>query len=240
MFIKIFLNGYEFITTTTIMVSIPLFYYAIKNRWPIKLMFTRLCAAGGGMLLAAAVFVVILSLQYVLDGQSFSAGFEHVYTSFLKRSHAGIADAKLNYSAGVNSDLFQVLKYYFTNPAVLDFRELGSDVVLKMKHILILFFILTSVWTIGYRKANRAGDDRKTLSLCVVLWISALAPISWFVIFKGHSFIHKVHDPIVWYMPFMFYGLALTGFSIEKLTAELIQKWRLSRSTAVEHRHDDA
>ena len=33
MIIKIFFNGFEFITTTVFMAVLPLFYYAIKNKW---------------------------------------------------------------------------------------------------------------------------------------------------------------------------------------------------------------
>jgi len=50
----------------------------------------------------------------------------------------------------------------------------------------------------------------------ILLWNSILAPLSWFVLFKGHSFVHKQQDPIVWFMPFMFYGIGLLGITAEK------------------------
>lgn len=44
-----------------------------------------------------------------------------------------------------------------------------------------------------------------------MLWVSITAPLSWFIIFKGHSYLHTHMNPIVWYMPFMLLGFVLTG-----------------------------
>ena len=65
MFTKIFLNGYEFITTTVVMASVPLFYYALKNRWELSKLFYRLVATGGGVILAAIASITILSFQFM-------------------------------------------------------------------------------------------------------------------------------------------------------------------------------
>ena len=62
---------------------------------------------------------------------------------------------------------------------------------------------------------------RRQKALTATLWVSLLAPLSWFVIFKGHSAIHTHMNPIVWYMPFLLFGFILTGSTC----------WRLIRQT---------
>jgi len=52
---------------------------------------------------------------------------------------------------------------------------------------------------------------RQQLALAAMTWVSILAPLSWFIIFKGHAYAHTHMDHIVWYMPFMLLGAALTG-----------------------------
>ncbi len=42
MIIKIFFNGFEFITTTFFMPLVPLFYYSIKNNWDARLLLIRI------------------------------------------------------------------------------------------------------------------------------------------------------------------------------------------------------
>ena len=81
MFIKIFLNGFEFITTTVVMVSIPLFYYALKNRWELTPFFYRLMVQLGGITLSIIASMILLSLQFVLAGDTFVDGLFHIYNS---------------------------------------------------------------------------------------------------------------------------------------------------------------
>jgi hypothetical protein len=62
-------------------------------------------------------------------------------------------------------------------------------------------------------------------------WFSLLAPLSWFVIFKGHSFIHTHMNAITWHMPFMFLGFALVGYvatlSIQILKVKISDRYKV-------------
>jgi hypothetical protein len=51
------------------------------------------------------------------------------------------------------------------------------------------------------------------------MWFSLLAPLSWFVIFKAHSYIHTHMNFIVWQMPFTFFGFAACGLLVERFFA---------------------
>ncbi len=74
MFIKIFFNGFEFISSTVIMTTIPIFYYATKNKWEFTKLIYRLLAVGGGVALSCIVSILLLLFQFVLTGKTFYDG----------------------------------------------------------------------------------------------------------------------------------------------------------------------
>jgi len=75
----------------------------------------------------------------------------------------------------------------------------------------------TGVWLLAHRRWRKTAASGRITALLITLWLSMLAPCSWFVIFKGHSDVHRALASIVWYMPFMFYGIALLGVTLDAL-----------------------
>jgi hypothetical protein len=62
------------------------------------------------------------------------------------------------------------------------------------------------------------------LALVGATWFSILAPLSWFVIFKAHAYVHPHMDYIAWHMPFVLFGAAVLGLAGKVVAADL---WRL-------------
>jgi hypothetical protein len=63
-------------------------------------------------------------------------------------------------------------------------------------------------------KRGSAPHDRSVPALIMASWFSILAPLSWFVVFKAHSYSHLELNFIVWQMPFTFFGAAITGLAV--------------------------
>ncbi len=156
-----------------------------------------------------------------LPGKLSTMGVYHVYNSFLKRTHlVGVSTDGL-IQENVSAPVYKVVAYYILNPPVLDFYGMGIDFQIRIQFFLLIFLAATLIWLLFVRRLRINGDCAKINALSATLWISILAPLSWFVIFKGHSYVHKVHDPIVWFMPFMFYGIGLLGVATEKFLRSL-------------------
>jgi hypothetical protein len=78
-------------------------------------------------------------------------------------------------------------------------------------------------------------DRRRASALIVATWFSILSPLSWFIIFKAHSYVHPFLDPIVWQMPFVFYGFAVCGAVVDKIETFLgRQRKRLPAAACTE------
>ncbi len=213
MLIKIFLNGFEFISSTIVMAAIPLFYYDIKNKWGLRKLIYRLIAFGGGVALSCIISIILLSFQFVLAGETFSDGIYHIYNVLLKRTYITISPT---YEESVSAPVYNVVAYYITKPPIINFSGIGIYYSISIKYFLLVFLAVTLIWLFFIRRLRINGDCIKINALTATLWISILAPLSWFVLFKAHSSDHKLQDPIVWFMPFMFYGIGLLGITAEK------------------------
>jgi ABC-type multidrug transport system permease subunit len=60
-------------------------------------------------------------------------------------------------------------------------------------------------------------EKQKRVALIFATWFSILAPLSWFIIFKSHSYLHVHMNFIVWQMPFVFFGFAVCGLVVKSL-----------------------
>jgi hypothetical protein len=71
---------------------------------------------------------------------------------------------------------------------------------------------------------KRLGSEREkqcSIALIIATWFSILAPLSWFVIFKAHSYIHTHMNYIVWQMPFTLLGFAVCGLVVKIFCSDL-------------------
>jgi hypothetical protein len=125
------------------------------------------------------------------------------------------------YQSGSGSEdvsAFEVLSKYLLMPAIdLRFRNISVHVLYW--HLLVVFALFTLISISMHRiGSQRLNIPRKTLALMSATWYSILAPLSWYVLFKPHSFIHTHVNTMAWQMPFTLLGFALCGLVITELS----------------------
>ena len=57
--------------------------------------------------------------------------------------------------------------------------------------------------------------------MVITTCFSILAPLSWFIIFKTHSYVHTEMNYITWYIPFCLFGFGILGIVITRLIQKL-------------------
>jgi hypothetical protein len=221
-FIKCLFNGYEYITTTLIMMMTPWVYYAIRDRWNLKKMAQRFTPIGIGGVSGVFASMVILMFQIAAVRGTLSAGVQHIIISFGKRAHGNPDNHAEVYRAALEANVWTVVNKYlkdaWCNPENImgDYAWLLPRFILRIsyEHVILLFLIFTGIGVAMYLFKTAAVEkhQNKLWALIGMTWFSLLAPLSWFVIFKGHSFIHTHMNAITWHMPFMFLGFALVGY----------------------------
>ena len=216
--IKCFINGFEYITTTLVMMMVPFIYYIILDKWSRHQFVKWTLAAGLGSGIAIFLSLIMLCFQIGAAKDGFMDGVEHVIWSFGKRTYGEAEDFPPVYAASLNAGTLSVVMTYM-NGIFFDLNNylsienaFISNVLLKIRYYyLIVLFIAMSALLFWRSNADRRHHY---IALICATWFSILAPLSWFVIFKAHSYIHTHMSFLLWQMPFTLFGFAVFGSAV--------------------------
>ncbi len=227
-FIKCLINGFEYITTTLVMMMVPLVYYAILDKWNRKQCLKFAFIAGIGSSVAIFLGLTLLCIQIGAVKGSFSDGIEHVVYSFGKRTHGQAEGFPEIYAPSLKASTIDVLKSYVIGNAkgvFFDFNNyLKTSNSFIAKHLfklryyyLLILFLIMSV-SLHFRSRGEIEQNRQqNIALIWTTWFAVLAPLSWYVIFKAHSQIHLHMSFLLWQMPFTLFGFALVGALLSRI-----------------------
>ena len=219
--VKCFINGFEYITTTLVMMVTPCIYYAILDKWSRHQYLKWTLAAVGGSSVAIFFSLIMLCFQIGAAKSGFMDGVEHVIWSFGKRTYAEPRDYPEVYAASLQAGTVGVVITY-VNGVFFDFNNyfsitnaFVSDFLLKIRYAyLIVLFMLMSVLLFLRSRKMMTDRQRHYIALIWTTWFSMLAPLSWYIIFKAHSYIHTHMSFLLWQMPFTFFGFAVCGAAV--------------------------
>lgn len=222
MSIKCFINGYEYITTTLLMMVVPFVYYGILDRWDKQSILKWTLAAGIGSGVAILLSLIMLCFQIGAVRTGFIDGVSHVIYSFGKRTYGSAEGFPSIYAASLDAGPIEVVIKYL-NGIYLDLNNylsienaFISNYLLKIRYsYLIVLFIGGSILLYLRDNVNITSENsRHFFVLICAMWFSILAPMSWFIIFKAHSFIHTHMSFLLWQMPFTLFGFAVFAASV--------------------------
>ena len=217
--IKCLFNGYEFITTTLIMMVSPFIYYAAKCKWALSVLLKRLFIVGLACAAAIMLNLAMLIHQFSTIEGGYFRGLQYIYYRIVKRTY--YFDESAEFGRGHSVDLASVLNDY-ANSLLMSFEWVANELVpfaaslsLRAWHIVGILVVVTLVAnSILYRRGLDEQTRRKCVGLLATAWFSLLAPLSWLIIFKSHSANHLHMNHIIWHMPFALFSFAAFGLLI--------------------------
>lgn len=221
-FIKCFINGFEYITTTLVMMLVPFVYYAVLDKWSGRecLKWSFVAGLGSGVAIFFTLILLCFQIGAVKDG--FMDGVAHVIWSFGKRTYGEAEDFPPVYAASLNAGTLSVVMTYM-NGVFFDLNNylsienaFISNVLLKIRYyyLIVLFIAMSALLFWRSHKVMQTERQRHFIALICATWFSILAPLSWFVIFKAHSYIHTHMSFLLWQMPFTLFGFAVFGTAV--------------------------
>jgi hypothetical protein len=222
------------------MMLTPYIYHAMLEGWQLKLFLKKISVVATTALVSVLLSTIILAYQISAVTGSFKKGLHHIFIySVGKRTHGNPNDYPQVYVESLNADTFGVVNRYLKG-IIFDFNNLfyTSSHLLKVEYItvIVLFLVsscliyLSKYWVEKFFFRKISQNRRKLTALSITTWFSFLAPLSWIVIFKGHSYIHTHMNYITWHMPFTFFGFALFGLIGYYLFAEIFEKFFITNS----------
>ena len=225
--IKCLFNGMEFISSTLVMMMLPVFFFAIKNHWKLKLLARRFAMYSVVAIVGVIFILSILAAQISIYDGSFRSGPDHIVMSWFKRTSEVSTDYKFNplEQRSLEARLTDALKYQMKAAAYkfdwnlfrTHYRLLTGTATYGMTLLAGLIMSMVQLFFFLIRK-RRDKDQQNALAMLVMAWISLLAPLSWFVIFKGHAFIHQTLVTLVWYLPFIIFAAAVSGLAVNSIS----------------------
>ena len=231
-FLKCLFNGYEYMTTVLIMMVVPLVYYGVADGMRLRTLIARTSIAVLASCVAILVSLAILSVQIAHVTGSAANATDHIVHSLRKRTHADPKDFPQELVASLESDPTAVIAEYLEGtyfnirngqPAADTPSSYISRLTFKIRYgVLVLVFLGTSAVAYLFYRRESPGRRRNANALLVATWFSVLAPLSWFVVFKAHSFIHTHMNYVVWQMPFTLFGFALCGLTLRRAMRRLV------------------
>jgi len=204
---------------------VPLIYYSILDRVRIRQFLKGVLAATLGSLLAVLLSLMILSFQIISVKGSMLAAFEHIVFSLMKRTHGNASDFPDIYTASQTAGTIEVVITYLrgtffdVNNYLTTSSPFVSRFLFEIRYLyLIVLFLVMSIF-VFYRRNNNISTKQRQRSIALIFatCFSILAPLSWYVIFKSHSFIHPHINYILWQMPFTFFGFAVCGLAAKSV-----------------------
>lgn len=218
--IKGLVNGFEYISAALVMPFTALVYYALRDKWLLKDFLHQFISAALGALAGTLLALVTLSLQTASVLGGWGQAFEFIAQTLGRRSFGDPAQYSAQEAESLRANLFSVLGTY------LNGRALNLNSILHINlpglefsywQIFSLFLIFTLFFMLRERFLGGFSHPQTARAFLAATWFSALAPLSWFVLFKAHSYIHTQINFILWQMPFTIFGFALCGYIISDL-----------------------
>ncbi len=220
--IKCFINGYEYITTALIMMITPCIYYAVLDKWSRQHCLKCSLAAITGSGIAILLSLIMLCFQIGAVKEGFMDGVAHVIYSFGRRTYGEAEDFPKKYAASLRAGTMEVVITYMYG-VFLDLNNylsiknaFLSNFLLKIRYyyLIVLFAVMSALLFWHSNKAMLPKRRQSYIALICTTWFSILAPLSWFVIFKSHSYVHTHMSFLLWQMPFTLFGFAVFGSAV--------------------------
>ena len=193
--------GFEYISTIGVSISCIVLYYALIEKISLKRHlihhFKIFIVFIFGFFSASATY---LSSIYLRLG-SLSEIIEKVKFILLKTTTI-INNSESTLS---NLQLSNIIKVYFEgHPFRYGIKTISF---IQFQHIIFLTSIVGLIIILFIKKTNT--KNLRLHSLAITFFYSILAPLSWFILAKGHSNSHYHLNQVLWYLPTLFFAIIL-------------------------------
>ncbi|MCX7718966.1 MAG: hypothetical protein N2111_11295 [Candidatus Sumerlaeaceae bacterium] len=219
--LKYAFTGFEFVTTFVVMAFVPIVYEAVRERWTLREMMRVAAIWCAAVAVSVGVALLLLAAQIGVLRDGLSAGFDHIVSVLAKRSYGSTAEQPALYAPALQASVGEVLGRYISgNYFAVKWSQWGRDGSGWWSGIrlsygwLIGVFAVSSAAAVALIRREPETRRRSGAALVAATWFSLLAPLSWFVVFKAHSFVHVHVNFIVWQMPFTLFGFAVVGWLV--------------------------
>ena len=206
---------YEFLSSTMILVELPLIYYALKNEWSSKKYLINALTTGIVSLATFVLSFLLLILQMLVYRADFvfSAAWGFATENIRYRTGVGGENAAETFVNSFITDLPSLFDTYLNFDALFSY---------KMYDIIACFLYSVSAvsFVLLFFKTSHGQKTRKISAFFFITLLSLSLQFIWIITAKGHSYIHVMINNILWAIPTLLIGASI-GFALSILIEQL-------------------
>lgn len=229
------LCGFEYITTIMISLTVPYFFYWVTMKWKLIEGVKKLLVVSFGALSGFIISLGIYIIQYSVHYNSISKAIKQLSITAFKRIPGNTDVLKDILASGVSADTIDIYKKslevspmsvvwtYMTKT----FEPIFGPILGPVPYGHFIWFILiVSVLSIGLLCSRILSKKVKLniIGLVIATFVAFIAPISWYALAKGHSYIHTHINFILWDLPFLLFGISMSIYVLS-IFLVYITKW---------------
>ena len=183
----------EYVSAAMIAMLIPYIYDMLIKRFRFKESFKILISASLGALLSFLVVVILIVFLNAIELGS------------LRQAISLFSERALIRTAGITSDgsflsegtIYDAGKLVAFKPAYTAFTWFSYT-----QFEVILMTLVGSMVVLLFKLFIKSFRMKHLIAFFSIVWLSFLAPLSWFVLAKAHVLAHPQQSGILWFVPF--------------------------------------
>ena len=181
------LAGYEYVSTILVFALALPFAEIIKNKKQWKTIFKHLCFISLVML---SGFMVAIMIHARLRGSNLIEGIQNIFIEdVLRRTYGNVKYFDPVYAESLTASPITVLSKYI--------YCFNTDILFGIPSNLFPMMLIVS----GVYSAYKFIKEKYFYSF--LYYVMLLAPMSWFVLAKSHSYVHTHMNFVLWYFGFI-------------------------------------
>jgi len=217
------LAGYEYISTILVSIIVPSVLFAVKDNWSCKVFIVRAITTGLSGFTGFLAAISFHLLKLTNSTGDLEQSVQILFATIAKRTHGNPEHFHSVYRTSLESNALDVVSLYFNQKLFELSSSNGFGASLDFGNAIIIIFVISSFFTLlTFKLPSLFGHKKLNLALVCALWFSITAPLSWFILAKGHSFIHTHMNPVLWHIPFMILGYSYFGFTVATVFKALL------------------
>lgn len=189
---------FEFISTTMVAMMIPYILICLDKKYSIKESIRVMIYPTIGAIIS---FVVVSYIKFIMLTSEFSS---------VEKAKSIFFDAIFRRLTGELDSLDQMIVESSKASFIQVIKMMGSFPAYNLKKVFMLsfasligLFIIISIYILYMFVKNKISTNDKLMILMISSSVSLLAPLSWFILAKPHTYIHNFHCTITWFIPFV-------------------------------------
>lgn len=215
---------FEFITTVMISMMIPIVYYIFEKKMNLKSAVKLFLYPVVGAVLSFITVYLLLFTMISIELGSFAKAIEMLFGNLKVRLVGDLGNGNTTLADSAKASIKLVLKKMLYKPAF----SIKNVLTISQFGIIILSSLISFFKIFQFKKNIKMILADHSFPMMISLWVSLLAPLSWFILAKPHTFIHDIQCSITWFIPFTLLATAfildffISGITIKQEESEVL------------------